>query len=83
MVDIKNFKYYKISLSLIPKDIIYKYNLVDNQINSFIYIRLEKGMHGLVQYVIISHPSLKEHLLPFGYEHAPITPVLWCHKKNG
>ena len=40
-------------------------------------------MYGLVQSFIISHTYLKEHLLPFGYAPAPITPCLWRHKNRG
>ena len=40
-------------------------------------------MYGLVQAVIIAHTALKEHLQPFGYEPAPITPGLWHHNNNG
>ena len=56
---------------------------MENQINVFLYVRLEKVMYGLVQAGIISHMALKEHLQPFGYEPAPITPVLWRRNKNG
>ena len=34
-----NNEYYKIELSLIPKDIINKYNLMHKQINGFLYVR--------------------------------------------
>ena len=40
-------------------------------------------MYGLFQSGIISHMALKEHLRPFEYEPAPITPGLWRHNKNG
>ena len=76
-------EYYKISISLIPQESIDKYNLMDNQINVFIYVMVEKGMYGLVQAGIITHTALKERLRPFGYEPAPITPGLWRHNKNG
>ena len=33
----KNY-YYKIALSLIPQDVIYKYNLMDKKMNGFIYV---------------------------------------------
>ena len=52
-------KYCKIALILIPQNIIDNYNLTDKQINSFIYVRAEKGMYGLVQDIIIPHTSLK------------------------
>ena len=49
VVDINNFylnnlmpkhEYYHIALSLIPQDVIDKLNLVDNQINTFLYVML-------------------------------------------
>ena len=76
-------EYYKISINLIPQEVIDEYNLMDKQINCFLYVRVEKGMYGLVQAVIIAHTALKEHLQPFGYEPAPITPGLWRQNKNG
>ena len=49
VVDIRKFylnnpmvkhEHYKISLSIIPQDVIYKYNLIDKQINGFLYVRV-------------------------------------------
>ena len=48
-----NYEYYKIALSLIPQDIIDNYNLMDNKINGFLYVKVEKGMYGTVQAGII------------------------------
>ena len=58
--------YYKIVLSLISHDVIDKYNLMDNKINGFIYVRVEKLMYGLVQVGIISYTDINDHLRPFG-----------------
>ena len=76
-------EYYKIAIILILQEVIDEYNLVDKQIKGFLYVRVYKVMYGLVQARIISHMALKEHLQPFGYEPAPITPVLWRRNKNG
>ena len=68
VVYVKNFylnnlipehKYYKITLILIPQDVIDKYNLMDKQINVFLYIQVDKGMYGLFQVGIITHTLLK------------------------
>ena len=92
VVDAKHFylnnvmskhEFYKISISLIPQAVIDEYDLMDKQINGFLYVRLEKVMYGIVQAGIIAHTALKRHLQPFGYEPAPITPGLWRHNKNG
>ena len=78
-----NYEYYKIDISLIPQDVIDEYNLMENQINVFLYVRVYKGVYGLVQAGIIAHTVLEEHLQPFVYDPAPITPELWRHNKNG
>ena len=52
-------EYYKIFISLIPQEVIDEYNLMDKQINGFLYVRAEKGMYGLVQVGIIAHTALK------------------------
>ena len=38
-------EYYNIKLSLIPQDVIDIYNLMDQKINKFIYIRMDKVMY--------------------------------------
>ena len=78
-----NHEYYNIAIILIPQEVIDEYNLMENKINGFLYVRTEKGMYGIVQAGIISHTALKEHLRPFIYEPAPITPGLWRFNKNG
>ena len=40
-------------------------------------------MYGLFQAGIIAHMAPKEHIRPLGYEHLPITPVLWHYINNG
>ena len=49
VVDVKNFylnnlmlkqEYYKIYIILIPQEVIYGYNLMYKQINSFLYVRV-------------------------------------------
>ena len=68
---IKKHEYYRIFLSLIPQEVIGEYDLIYNQINGFICVRVEKGMYGIFQAGIILHTALKEHLRPFGYVTAP------------
>ena len=55
---------------------------MEKKINSFIYVRVDKGMYGLVQSGIIAHMDLREHLRPFGYDPEPITPRLWRQNKK-
>ena len=91
VVDVKKYclnnlmakhEYYKIVLSLIPQDVIVKYNLVDNQTNIFIYVRVEKRIYGPVQAGTIIHTELKEHLRSFIYEPVPINLEFWLHNNN-
>ena len=67
----------------IPQDIIEKYNFMDKKIIGFFGARVEKGMYDILQDIIISHESLKEHVRPFSYESVTITLGIWLHKKNG
>ena len=60
-----------------------KYNLTENKIEAFIYVRMEKGMYSLVQSGIIAHTALKKHQFPFGYEPAPIMPGLLWNNMSG
>ena len=66
-------EYYNITTSLIPQNVINKYNIMEKKVGEFLYERVEKGIYRLVQYRIISHKALKKHLLPFIYASAPIT----------
>ena len=68
----KKTKYYKIALKIIPQEIIEKYDLSNNQCDGCLYIRIEKGIYGLVQAGIIAHEALKEHLQPYVYAPAKI-----------
>ena len=54
VVDVKNFylnnimakhEYYRISNSLIPQEVIDEYNPLNKQINSFLYVRVEKVIY--------------------------------------
>ena len=66
----------KITIKIIPKEIIKKYYFSTKKIGGFIYFRLEKVMYSLVQARIISHDALKENILPYGYVPAQITQGL-------
>ena len=58
-------EHYNIEINLIPKDIISKYDLLVKQINVYVYVRVEKGMYGLVRTWIVAYESLKEYLPSF------------------
>ena len=70
----------RIHISIIPKEIIYQYNLFDLvDENGWVYINIWKGMYGLPQAGIISNKQLTKHLAPFGYLPTLHTPGLWKH----
>jgi hypothetical protein len=88
-MDIKNyyigtllprFEYMKMMLSLIPEEIIQKYNLNAIAVDGWVYIEIRKGLHGLNQAGLLSNQLPQTRLAPFGYYPAKHTPGLWLHK---
>ena len=87
LADIKNFylnnalpypEYMKFHISTILQEIIDKYNLLEIvENNSFVYVKIVKGMYGIKQAGIIAHKALVNHLTPFGYHPDCHTPGLW------
>ena len=70
----------RISLKIIPQEIIDTYNLitlVDNQ--GWIYMRIKKGMYGVKKSRIIAKQELVKHMAAFGYHPVQYTPGLWVH----
>ena len=63
----KNNKYYRIFIKLIPQEIVEKYDLNRKKFDSYIYVRFEKGMYGQIQAGIIANEVLKTHLKPHRY----------------
>ena len=68
IVDVKNFylnnpmnkaEYLKISLKILPQEIIDPYDLLSKQCDGYIYFIIKKGMYCLVQAGIIAHDALK------------------------
>ena len=89
IVDVKNFylnnpmkmaAYLKMEIKIIPQEIIDKYDLLNKQYDGFLYVRIEKGMYGLVQAGIIAHQAITEHLQLYGYAPEKNTHKLWTHK---
>jgi hypothetical protein len=89
MMDIKNyylgtplsrFEYMKMHLSRFPEEIIQKYNLNNLAVDSWVYIKIRKGMYGLKQAGLLANQLLQTRLNPFGYYPARHTPGLWLHK---
>ena len=70
----------KLSLDIIPEEIIQQYNLRNLVHKGFVYMKTQKGMYGIPQEGKIANDKLKLHLANFEYKPAPITPGLWQHQ---
>ena len=90
--DIKDFfygsilpdpEYMKLPLKLIPQEIITQYNLMDIQVDDWVYIKIVKGMPGLKQAARLANDRLIAHLQPYGYAPVPHTQSLWKYSSNG
>ena len=76
-------EYMKLYMSIIPKEIIAAYIMItlhDN--NSWVYMKIYKGMYGFKQAGIISNLELQNHIENFGYRPVCITAGLWKHDTN-
>jgi hypothetical protein len=86
MMDIKNYylgtpfpiyEYMRLPISILPLDIIKKYNLTRLAVNGWVYMEICKGMYGLKQAGILANQLLQKRLKPLGYYPARHTPGLW------
>ena len=71
------YKYMKIHLSVILKEIITQYNLQALITDGWVYMDIRKGMPGMKKSGKISNDRLKLHLAKFGYAPVARTPSLW------
>ena len=76
-----HYEYLRISITIIPQEITYQYNLLPLVRNGYIYIEIQRGMYRLPQAVILANNQLTERLEPKGYYQCR-TP-LGCGAKNG
>jgi hypothetical protein len=72
-------EYMKILIALLPEDIIEHYQLQDKVLDGYIYMKICKGMYGLLQASILANKLLKERLARHGYFEQPHTPRSWKH----
>jgi hypothetical protein len=88
MMDIKNYytgtplptyEYMRLPLTILPHDIIEKYDLKRLAVNGWVYMEIRKGMYGLKQAGLLANQLLQKRLKPFGYYPARHTPGLWLH----
>ena len=75
----RRYEYMKISLAILPEEIIAQYNLLQLASNGWVNLEIRKGMPGLKQAGRIANDRLKIHLAKFGYSPVARTPSLWKH----
>jgi hypothetical protein len=69
----------KLPLTILPQEIIEKYDLKRLAVNGWVYLEIRKGMYGLKQAGLLANQLLQKRLKPFGYYPARHTPGLWLH----
>jgi hypothetical protein len=88
MMDIKHYylgtplptyEFTRLPLTILPQDIIEKYDLKRLAVNGWVYLEISKGMYGLKQAGLLANQLLQKRLTPFGYYPARNTPGLWLH----
>ena len=87
-LDLKNFylktplpqpRYMRMPLTLLPDEIVKKYNLLSIAHNGWVYIRIKRGMYGLPEAGLLANELLKERLIKSGYYESQFTPGLYKH----
>ena len=68
------YEYMKISLAVLPEEIIAQYNLLQLVSKRWVYLEIRKGMPGLKQTSRIANGRLKINLAKFGYSPVARTP---------
>ena len=77
---ITRYEYLRISVNIIPQEIIDQYNLLTLVSNGYLYIEIQRGIYGLPQAGIFANNQLIKLLEPKGYYQCRHTPGLWRHK---
>jgi hypothetical protein len=72
--EMKRYEYMRLAISLIPQEIIEQYNLMDLVVAGYVYIKIQKGIYGLLQAGIIANQKLTKHLAKYGYHPTKHTP---------
>ena len=67
-------------LKLIPQEFIDLYDLTSKAKNGYVYMEIQRGMHGLPQAGILANKLLKERLAKHAYHELPHTPGLFKHE---
>ena len=74
------YEYIKITIDILPDEIIKEYNLSNIAHNGYIYCKIRKVMYRLPQAGILSNQKLVKRLEPRGYSPCKHKPCLWRHK---
>ena len=76
----KDPEYMRIHSKYFPADVRAQYG-IDKLIASdnYVYVRIRKGMYGLVQAATLAYKNLEKNLAPHGYFPCPNTTGLWKH----
>jgi hypothetical protein len=91
MMDIKNYylgtplpryEYMRLSLAIIPDEVIEKYNLRSIAVDGWVYLEIRKGMSGLKQAGLLAKQLLQKRLEPYGYYPERHTPGPCLHKSR-
>jgi hypothetical protein len=92
MMDIKNYylgtplpiyEYMHLPLSIIPDEIITKYNLQAISVAYWVYLEIVKGTYDLKQAGVLENQLLQQSLTTYVYcPAARHTPGLWLHKRR-
>jgi hypothetical protein len=73
------YAYIRLPLTILPRDIIEKYNLKRLAVSGWLYLDIRKGVYGLKQAGLLANQLLQKRLKPFDYYSARHTPGLWLH----
>jgi hypothetical protein len=60
------YEYMILPLTILPQDIIEKYDLKHLAVNGWVYLEIRKGMYGLKQAGLLANQLLQKRLKPFG-----------------
>jgi hypothetical protein len=72
--------YVQIRFNNIPQEFIFEYNLTHHTLEGWVYLKIVKGIYGLLQSGILAKKLLEKHLNDADYYQLDATPGLWRHK---
>ena len=70
-------EYMRLPVKLMPQEIIAKYNLNNIASGGWVYVRIERGIHGLTVAGRIANNLLVKRMRAYGYHPCQFTPGLW------